>query len=176
MVLRPALRLALGSLALAMLFGATGPRGCGGQGTTYSLRPESALTQGCFDPCDCPIATFEELDGFFTLVERTPPEPSLFREFDVQMVRWTLQRGSEVVPITGSGHYRVGGEFAVMQQLELDLQIGADPVQHFDSGLVAGGGQFPDVDVTVSVNGQFCYDTVIDVFASPLSSSGTGAP
>ena len=54
--------------------------------------------------------------------------------------------------------------------MQLDLRVGDQPVQHFDSGLVVGGGGFPELDVRVSVNGQFCYDTVIDVIASPFAS------
>jgi hypothetical protein len=166
---RPPHRVFLVSLALAAVVCATGAR-MRPRETLYGLRPESSVTQGCFEPCECPIALFEELSGSFRLVERTPPGPSPFREFDVAMVSWTLERGHESVPITGSGTYRVGGEFAVAQQLELDLQIGDGPVQRFDSGLVPGGGAFPEIDVRISVNGEFCYDTVIDVVAAPLAS------
>ena len=133
---------------------------------SYALGPESGLTQGCFEPCECPISTLQPLRGTFLLAERLPPGP-LFRDFVVFMVDWNLARGDETVPITGSGLYRVGGEFASQQRMELDLRIGDGPTQHFDSGLVVGGGGFPDLDVRVSMNGQFCYDTVIDILASP---------
>jgi hypothetical protein len=160
------LRVALRSTALVVLLAATGVTDCQ-HVTSYALGPESGLTQGCFEPCECPISTLQPLRGTFLLAERLPPGP-LFREFVVFMVDWKLARGDETVPITGSGLYRVGGEFAVQQQMELDLRIGDGPAQHFDSGLVVGGGLFPDLDVRVSVNGQFCYDTVIDILASPL--------
>ena len=93
-------RLALRCAALFALLVTTGPGGCE-RGTIYALRPESALTQGCFEPCMCPIALFEELRGSFGLVERVAEEPVLFREFDVVLVRWLLARGDELVPITG---------------------------------------------------------------------------
>jgi len=40
------------------------------------------------------------------------------------------------------------------------------PFQHFDNGF--GGGGFPRIDAWISVNGQFCQDTVTDVVAAPV--------
>jgi len=162
-------RLGLACAALIALLGSTGIKGCE-RVTVYALRPESSLTQGCFEPCMCPIVLLEELSGSFLLRERLPREPSLLREFTVFLVQWQLERGDGFVPITGSGRYSVGGEFASLQRLELDLRIGDEPAQHFDSGLVVGGGAFPLIDARISVNGQYCYDTVIDVVASPSGS------
>ncbi len=65
------------------------------------------------------------------------------------------------------GTYRIGGEFAVEQQLSLDLRVDAEDLTHFDSGLVAGGGDFPSLDIPISVNGGVCFDTVIDLHAFP---------
>src|SRR5262245_61863219 len=160
-------RIGVRSTALAVLLAAMGASECD-HVTSYALRPESVLTQGCFEPCMCPILMAQPLGGTFLLAERQPKGPSLFREFIVFFVDWKLARGKETVPITGSGLYRVGGEFASQQRMELDLRIGDDPAQHFDSGWVVGGGGFPDLYVRVSINGQFCYDTVIDILASPL--------
>jgi hypothetical protein len=162
-------RLGVACAALVALLGTTGIRNCE-RVTLYELRPESSVTQGCFEPCSCPIALFEELRGSFLLHERLPAAPSLFREFSVFLVQWKLQRGNDSIPITGSGRYSVGGEFASLQRLELDLRFGDGPAQHFDSGLVVGGGGFPVIDARVSVNRQFCLDTVIDVVASPVAS------
>jgi len=154
-------------MALLVVLAATGPSSCENV-VSYALRPESGVTQGCFEPCLCPIWLMQPLSGRFILVERRTTEPSLFREFAVIFVDWKFERGDEVVPITGSGRYSVGGEFAVQQRMELDLRVGDGPAQHFDSGLVVGGGEFPEIDVRISVNQQICFDTVIDVLASPL--------
>ena len=159
-------RLGLAAAALLTLLGTTGIKNCE-RVTVYQLRPESSVTQGCFEPCMCPIALFEQLSGSFLLHERLPAEPSLFREFSVVLVQWKLQRGDDSIPISGSGRYSVGGEFASLQRLQLDLRFGDEPAQHFDSGLVVGGGEFPLIDSRISVNGQFCYDVVIDVVAAP---------
>src|SRR5262249_54568972 len=61
-----------------------------------------------------------------------------------------------------------GGEVAVQQQLTLDLQIGTNKLEHFDSGLVTGPAPFPDIKVTISMNGMVCFDKVFAVSASPV--------
>lgn len=167
---RDRLRSAVLLAALVGLLGATGPRGCVPHAAFYSLLPESQFTQGCFAPCLCPIMLGQELRGSFVLIEDSSSPASPFRDFEVRGVRWWTTLAGAAVPITGSGHYRVGGEVAITQELQLDLQIGDGPVQHFDSGVVAGGGEFPAIDVRIAVNGAFCFDTVIDVVAKPLFS------
>jgi hypothetical protein len=161
-------RLPLLLASVLVLLGA-GPRDCPWRAAVFALQPESSFTQGCFDPCLCPILIGGPIVGAIGLVEIAGNEAAPFREFSVAFVKWRTTFGGDEVPITGSGHYRVGGEVAQTQQLELDLRIGGGPVQHFDSGLVAGGGEFPKkLDVRISVNGEFCFDTVIDVVAAPL--------
>src|SRR5204863_3751845 len=81
---------------------------------------------------------------------------------------WRVSIDGTNTIVTGSGAYRIGGEFALQQQLSLDLQVGADKVQHFDSGLVTGPAPFPEIKATISVNGQKCFDTVFEVSASPV--------
>ena len=49
-------------------------------------------------------------------------------------------------PIAGAGSYTVGGEVAVQQRMEAELQVADEPSAPFDSGLVVGGGGFPDAD------------------------------
>jgi len=45
-----------------------------------------------------------------------------------------------------------------------------------DSGLGLGGGDFPRIDIVVSVNGGVCHDIVIDLHALPADemTSATG--
>jgi len=93
----------------------------------------------------------------------------LLEKYVVNEVNWIVKLPDGEVRITGSGTYRVGGAVSVQQQLSLDLRVGSDPVQHFDSGLVAGGADFPRIAVTVSIHGQYCFDTVIGLDASPVS-------
>jgi hypothetical protein len=158
------LALAIAILAL-MHFGTS----CDSRTTLYSLLPESTLSRGCFGPCLCPVQISEGLVGTFLLTEVTPSPAAPFRDFDVSRVHWKAALGSETVAITGAGHYRVGGEVALTQQLVLDLQVDGGPVQHFDSGIVSGGS-FPKIDVQVGVAGAVCFDTVIRVVATPVAS------
>ena len=93
---------------------------------------------------------------------------SLFTTYTVSDVNWIVSIGGTATTVTGSGTYKIGGEFALQQELSLDLQVGTNKVQHFDSGLVTGPAPVPDIKATVSVNGQACFDTVFDVSASPV--------
>jgi hypothetical protein len=135
---------------------------------TYQLNQQSAFERGCFPPCYCALFG-ASLQGTFVL---TPAgDNGLFQTYTVTDVNWIILQGKQQLLVTGSGTYETGGEVAVEQRLELDLQVGDQPVQHFDSGLVAAGAVFPDISVTISVNGMMhCFDTVFMVSASPAPS------
>lgn len=142
----------------------------------YQLEDGSALSTGCFGPCLCPVLIVSPVKGTFSL-RRTSVDP-LFTTYEVSDVRWTLPDATNPVSIRGSGTYRVGGEFAVQEQMVLDLTIGANAPQRFDSGLVAGGGEFPAIDIRVFLNQAACIDTVIDIKAKPAvptSAEGDGS-
>ncbi len=135
----------------------------------YRLGPASTFTRGCFDPCDCLPGTPQPIGGTFALVDlRQDP---LFTELAVVDVRWLVSSSDGAtatgIPVRGFGTYRYGGEFIVEQRLALDLKVADEDLTHFDSGLVPGGGTFPRIDSTISVNGVYCFDTVIDVHARP---------
>ena len=66
----------------------------------------------------------------------------------------------------GFGTYKVGSEFAVQHQLKLLLKVDAEDSTPFDSGLVPGGGNFPCIDIRISINGAVCFDTVINIHAA----------
>jgi hypothetical protein len=131
----------------------------------YHLVSGSTFQRGCFPPCECALGPKEPLSGNFTLVD-LPPNP-LFRNFAVVHVDWEAVTPNAVPPIMvqGNGFYQVGGEVAVQQELSLELAVGGGPVTHFDSGLVVGGGSFPSIDATISINGMRCADTVMVVKA-----------
>ncbi len=134
--------------------------------TLYRLNQDSTFQQGCFPPCLCPIMIAAPVKGTFVL---TPTGfDGLFTTYAVTDVNWLVSIGGTETTVTGSGTYKIGGEFALQQQLSLDLQMDGDKVQHFDSGLVTGPAPFPDIKVTISVNGQVCFDTVFEVSASPV--------
>src|SRR5436190_22531319 len=134
--------------------------------TVYRVNKDSAFQQGCFPPCLCPIMIAVPVRG--TLVLTPTGFDGLFNTYAVSDVNWIVSIGGTETTVTGSGTYKIGGEFALQQQLSLDLGVGGDKVQHFDSGLVTGPAPFPDIKVTISVHGQVCFDTVFEVSASPV--------
>ena len=135
------------------------------EGEVYQLTEASRFEEGCFGRCMCPVVSLE-LDGSFELVEaETHP---IFDVFEVNNVDWAITRAGEEVLVSGSGTYHVGREFAVEHRLELDLVIGDEPVEHFDSGFVAGGFEFPAITIRVSKYGEQCFDSVFAVSAEPL--------
>jgi hypothetical protein len=137
----------------------------GPQETIYRLTPASTYQDGCFDPCACPVQLQGGLIGAFKLTS-APPDPlySNYRVSDLNLL--VPEYGTWV---TGSGTYKVGGEFALTQELSLDLKVGDRDVQHYDSGLVVGGGDFPALDLTVSMNNMVCHDTVLRIAALPVA-------
>jgi len=164
-----AARAAVLALPLAVLLGAST---CSLPWTAYVLEPGSLVEEGCFDPCACPSLLPRELRGVLLLqpVAGDPGDP--FRSFRVGWLLWFYGDGDARTLVTGKGSYRVGGEFGLQQQLSLDLRVGAEPVQHYDSGLVAGGSDadpLPPLRIEISRNGRFCYDRVFTIVATPRS-------
>ena len=164
----PTRYLAVLTLILLLVPGATAHAqtavGVGLQDTIYRLTPASVFQEGCFGPCLCPVQFTDPVAGTFRLKPGLPD--GWFRVYDIVEVNWFVPgRGLRV---TGRGTYRVGGDFALMHQLTLDLQADGREVQHYDSGLLLGGGSFPAIDLVVSVNGMVCHDSVFHVAALPV--------
>src|SRR5262245_7255924 len=82
----------------------------------------------------CPVLLQGPVRGGFRLTY-TGSDP-LSDNYRVDDVKCRVRRPSDELVVTGSGTYRVGGQFARQQELTLDLQVGSGPVQRFDSGLV----------------------------------------
>ena len=131
----------------------------------YALvTPPSQFETGCFGPCGCAVMS-QPTYGSFVLVY-TGSDP-LYANYDVVRYIASFNNGPGAVAITGSGKFRIGGEFALVQQLTLDLQIWGEPARHFDSGIVPVSVAFPALDVVCAVHGFSCVDTVIVVNAKP---------
>lgn len=155
----------LASLLLLSPAGAA-PAATSTSGQTVYLLGKNALYQrGCFAPCMCPVMEQGLVRGSFVL--RPASEDPLFRYYDVLAVSWKVTTAAGEFHVTGAGAYRIGGEFALQQQLTLDLSFDGSAPQHFDSGLVPGGGEFPVIDIAVSINGMYCNDTAFFVRAHP---------
>jgi len=133
----------------------------------YALENRSTYETGCFGgPCDCGILQ-HSMRG--TLRLRHTGFDGLFDNYEVLDVKLVVALEDGNLDISGAGKYRVGGEFAIMHQLTLDLMEGNEPKRHFDSGLVPGGREFPVLNAVVSLHGMTeCTDTVLHVVADPV--------
>jgi hypothetical protein len=132
----------------------------------YTLSPGSTFQEGCVFPCMCPVGLPEVVTGTFLLVP-AGSDP-LFTNYNLDMISWTVldSSGGVVHQITGQGFYRLGGEVALTQQLTLDLNVDGGSSQHFDSGLIVGGSDFPSISISVS-RGSSCFNIWVDIKASP---------
>ena len=136
--------------------------------STYELKDDSLVVIGCQDPCACPVMS-SYIEGSFVL---TPIESGAdpFDRYAVTDVDWTVIDPGGYT-FVGEGEYRVGGEVALQHQMILDLSVNGGPPQHFDSGLVGGGLNFPEIDISLAVNEFFCWDSVLVVSAAPVAVS-----
>jgi hypothetical protein len=136
--------------------------------TIYRLEANSTFEEGCQPPCQCPIITTSDLFGTFTL-QFTYADPAGYNHYAVRDVNWEVDMpDSSQRRVTGSGEYKVGGQFGLNHQLQLDLSFDTAAPKHFDSGLVAGGGNFPVIDIAIARNGFYCWDQVFRLTASPV--------
>ena len=158
-------------LAAAALFS---DANAAGSGLPYQLDSEAAFETGCFPPCECPLLIQGPVKGTFVLV---PTDfDGLYQHYDVVDVDWRYANGDAQVRVTGRGRYKVGGEVAVQQQMTLDLAFDGGPPGTYDSGLVAGGGQFPRIDVDIALHGFFCHDSAFHVRAGPSTAGVEDTP
>ena len=137
----------------------------------YELADPSKLAYGCMGPCACPVIFTGAVKGGMTLtLDGVSP---LYTHYAVTDIAWSyvVPGTSRVAHVTGRGGYQVGGEFAAMQRMELDLVTDGTLQQHFDSGLVPGGGGFPAIDIEIHVHVNECIDSVFRVVASPATAS-----
>ena len=142
-------------------------------GATYALiTPPSALEVGCQKPCECPVVDTPTFGSFE--LDHTGSD-GLFDHYEVRRFIASFNNGPGAVAILGSGSYRIGGEFALEQQLTLDLEIEGNGIQRFDSGLVPIGASFPSIVVSCAVLGFACYDSVLTVSGKPVDVAGVPA-
>ena len=139
------------------------------QPVVYRLNDKSSFAEGCTGGiCLCAIVPADRFLGTFKLT-RAASDP-LFTVYEVSDVNWlaSISILGQELRITGSGTYRIGGEFALVHQLDLDLKIGDQDVQHFSSGLVPGGSEFPTININIARSDATCLTTPITVSATPV--------
>jgi hypothetical protein len=161
------MRLRRRALIILLLFAALPGAAWGATtaGVLYELHSPSQRLWGCHAPCACPeIAA--PTSGTFRLVEvaRGP----LFNSYALADINWMVAG----VPgrWTGSGLYRVGGEFAVTHELVLDVEAGG-VAYHYESGRIPGGGDFPRIDISAAAETVGCFHDVLEIHTAPASES-----
>jgi len=163
-----AFRVSLGALLAFLVAGSPGDGSAQGSvtgSTVYRLRPESALLRGCFAPCKCPIQIADGLRGSFVLEPSRIQPP--FAGYTISHLLFLADLGGQIVPITGSGTYSILSEFVVTHAMTLELQIADEAPAKFEGLQVVGGSDFPLIEIDVSMNGQVCLDTAIQIRAEP---------
>src|SRR6266446_1552715 len=94
--------------------------GTSSTGTIYRLNQDSTFEQGCFAPCECPVMFVSAVRGTFVL---TPTGfDGLFNTYAVDDLQWFVAKGDTNKLVTGKSTYKVGGEFALQQELSLYLR------------------------------------------------------
>ncbi len=145
-----------------------------GDGTVYRMSERATFQEGCFPPCLCPIFNEQPATGTMKLVYHGGPTTSL-HTYSVEDVSWrVIDSDGSLRPIVGRGKYTIGSpnNLTVMQQrMELDLVVGDDPPEHFDSGWVAVG-DMSRIHVLVSIHGMFCWDRVVVIDADRVPREG----
>jgi len=136
---------------------------------TYRLAKNAGFQEGCFGLCTCPL-WFSDLNGTFRL--RPVSLNGSIDTYAVSDVDWLVTANGEEVG--GEGTYTVFNQVAALNRMQLDLAVGPDPVEHFDSGNVIVGAPFPHIVVTVSKDQMACFDTVFDIDAEPVLGDVTG--
>src|ERR1051325_2287173 len=117
----------LAAMALAIVPGIARAQVADTTATRYALASTSEYDVGCYGPCECAVIMVSKLGGTFQLAPTF--FDGLYQHYDVRQVSWTMGNGTRV---TGSGTYVLGGEFAVTQQMVLDLSVGGAPPLEFD--------------------------------------------
>ena len=131
----------------------------------YRLERASTFQRGCFAPCLCPVLETAPLAGTFRLTLASVGD--VFDFYEVSRVAWKAQRSNaDAIPITGSGHYKVS-EIAGLQQMSLTLGVDQNVPERFDSGEVPIPVRFPRIDLSISIHGGYCHDTVMELHARP---------
>ncbi len=123
-----------------------GPSTCWAQNQmAYMLLEGSTLTD------DCPIcgrpALIMPLRGTFLLAFRE--ENPLFTTYDVREIGFQTSSGTSTYVVTGGGTYEIGGEVALVQRMELNVQINDRPDIELKTDDVPLGRTWPMIEIDV---------------------------
>ena len=148
----------------------------------YQVDADSTNQVGCWPPCDCTLQPPQPLTGTFALVPIRPATTASgtssdsVNEYAVVNVRWSVAAPTSVpVSYRGVGFYRrnLPGPWANPlpgQRMFLDLRTSnSTALIRFDSGVVPAPVEFPAIDIAMSIHGRMCFDTLIQLKATPAT-------
>jgi hypothetical protein len=150
----------------AMLVGAGVIRA---DGVLYRLEADSFYHRDhCVGPCNCkPWSEEGALSGTFVLVfDYSDP---LYEYYTVEDIDWHVDGDMGPIDLVGEGTYMFGGEVGVRQAMALTLDDGVWEPGEVQSGLVDGGGGFPEIVITVKSSELLCIQARIDIHAVPAA-------
>jgi hypothetical protein len=134
----------------------------------YRLTEKATYQEGCFPPCMCPMMVASGIRGTFVMGPATAGDT--FFSHEVLYVNWIVTLDDAEFEITGSGTYQISnGPQPWVHALDLNLSVDGGETQHFFSGFVPLTSNDVSINIPISIKGQFCYDTVIVVNASPVT-------
>ncbi|RME37944.1 MAG: hypothetical protein D6788_08420, partial [Planctomycetota bacterium] len=146
-----------------------------GTGKLYRLTEASNFQEGCFPPCLCPILLQQGVRGTMVLRHTGFDSATNVDRYAVDDVNWIIPDGNAGDRrAIGSGFYEIGTPFpetVLMQRMVLELTVDPDTEPaRFDSGWVplAASTDPLHVQITISMNGMFCWDRVFEVDALPV--------
>src|SRR5207302_6023578 len=115
----------------------------------------------------CPIREWP-VGGSLDLVPLPNAATPAREEFAVVNVVWATISTSPPPDrqFTGFGTYQIVKGSSRRHRMVLDLTE-AGATYRFDSGVVAGGGEFPRIDIDIAVNGFSCFDRAFFLHAAP---------
>jgi len=161
------------SISLLALLSTLGTKGLAGEALTIelTLTPDTVYTSGCVEPCLCPVQIFPAVSG--TLTFRLSDSNLLFSTYGVE-ADLTVP-GDPPLSLKGAGMYKVGGEFAIVQEMVLDLSTNGGPAERFQSGSVPEGGHFPQaLEISILAQQGVCFATGLAVSAKRTESGRGG--
>lgn len=148
-----------------------GGRASAQQSVMYRLdRGADFFHEFCIGACACPPHSVNApLTGAFTLtfIESDP----LFDHYAVTGLSWVADVPIGFTRISGGGSYRIGGEVAIQQQLQLDLIADDGTPVSFDSGLIGidPDHPFPQISMRLVTMPTECTQLTLTFVASPVA-------
>ncbi len=145
----------------------------GQAGVLYRLEAGSELTtERCLPPCACPTGSMTgALRGTFTL---TPVlQGPIWTDSLVTSVRWSSSMLSLKTQVLGEGVYRIGGEVALVHEMNLNLVILDTPISDpipLASGIVTvdPGNPFPRIGISAVSEQRVCSRYAVRLVAAPV--------